>query len=145
MRPIAFLAFLLPTLAASPAALASDPTLAASPAALASDFDFEPLQQKLSMELQERIDQTVLAAVAARVERQLGRALALPAIGRAIPERVGVGRAPARATLAGPVAPVASDSDARPVRMTCRASSEYALECVVVAKRSNLERVAQVH
>jgi len=129
MRPIAFLAFLLLT-------------LAASPAALASDFDFEPLQQKLSMELQERIDQRVSAAVAALVEQQLGRALALPAIGPAIPERVGVGQAPARSTVAGPAAP---DADARPVRMTCRASSEYDLECVVVSERSNLERVAQGH
>ena len=117
MRPIAFLAFLFPT-------------LAASPAALASDFDFEPLQQKVSWELQERIHQTVLATVAARVERQLERALALPASGPA----------PARATAAGPVAP---DSNDRP-RMTCQASTQYALECVVVSKRSGLERVAQV-
>ena len=129
MRPIAFLAFLLLT-------------FAASPAALASDFDLEPLQQKLSMELQERIDQRVFAAVAALVERQLARSLALPAIGPAVPERVGVGQALARATVAGPVAP---DADARPVRMTCRASSEYDLECVVVSKRSILERVAQGH
>jgi hypothetical protein len=121
MRPIALLVFLLST-------------PAASLPALASDFDLEPLQQKLSIELQERIEQTVLPALAARMERQLERGLALPA-------RVDAGPDPARTTAA---VPLSRDADALPARMTCRASTEYSLECVVVSRRSGVERVAKV-
>jgi hypothetical protein len=122
MRSIALLVFLLST-------------PAASVPALASDFDLEPLQQKLSIELQERIEQSVLPALAARMERQ-------PRRGPALPARIGAGPDPARTTAA---VPLERDADALPARMTCRASTAYALECVVVSQRYGRERLAKVN
>lgn len=40
-------------------------------------------------------------------------------------------------------ASVSAHAPARPTRMTCRASAEYVLECVVVAKRPGLARIAR--
>jgi hypothetical protein len=128
MRPIALLAFLLSTLAAS------HPTFA-------SDFDFEPLQHKLSMDVQERIQQVILPALAARVEQQIERELAVLEGGPALPARIDAGSDPA---LAATTVPASGGSDAEPTRMTCRTSTEHTLECVVVSKRPGLERVAKV-
>jgi hypothetical protein len=101
MRPFAFLSLLLPMLA-MPAA------------ALASDFDIEELDQKLSLALQQQIDQTLLATLAAPIEPQQLRERGVPA------------------------------GDPGPARMTCRASGAKTLECVVVARRPREGRIAQL-
>ena len=101
MRPFAFLCLLLPM-------------LAMPPAALASDFDLEELDQKLSMALQQQIDQPLLAALAARIEPQPVRERSVPA------------------------------GDPGPARMTCRVSAANALECIVVARRPREGRIAQL-
>ena len=90
------------------------PMLALPSAALASDFDVDELDQKLSVALQRQIDQPLLAALAARIEPQLA------------PEKVVPAGEPGRS------------------RMTCRVSAANALECVLVAKRPQAKRIAQL-
>jgi len=101
MRAIVFLCLVLPM-------------LAVPPAALASDFDLDELDQKLSLALQRQIDQSLLAAVASRIEPQQA------------PESIVPANEPGRS------------------RMTCRVSTANALECVVVGRRPQAKRIAQL-
>jgi len=126
MRPIASLIFLIPM-------------LATSPAALASDFDVGDLNRKLSMALQEQIDRSVVAALAGQVESQLAREWTVSTTGT--PPRARVDDAADPASAVGSAAP---ETAARPARMRCLVSTANVLECVVVSKRPAVERVAQV-
>jgi len=124
MRPLVCLALLLPA-------------LAAPLAAPGAEGDLESLQRQLAQELAQRIDRDMRAALAVAV-REHESAATDP--GASLPVRVDSRGAPAGAASAGSAA---RGRDAPPTRMSCRTSTAYSLECVVVSRRPGLENIAR--